>query len=126
MNTRELAEKSLRETIAQCEDRMKLLASVPGLENLEVPVAFCGTQLDFDNLKHDQIVLVMKALNGGKWTKTPAENGTINYTSKIGEVNIRCYQGEPPPNCKVVEYLEEIPEQIIPAKTVTKRKLVCT
>lgn len=126
MNTRELAEKSLREMISQCEGRLKLLASVPGLETLEVPVSFCGSMLDFDNLKHEQIALVMKVLNGGKWTKTPAANGTINYTSKVGGIDIRCYQGEPPPNCKVVEYFEEIPEEIIPAKTVTKRKLVCT
>ncbi len=32
---------------------------------------------------------------------------------------------KPPPNCKLIEYEEIIPQQIVPARTVKKFKLQC-
>jgi hypothetical protein len=126
MTTKQKLVEKLQFEIKQAQHRLAIVEAVPGLENIDVDASFCGDKIDFDNLPHAKIIEVVKALNSGKWSKTPAENGTVNYTTTVGEVDSRCWQGEPPPNCKIVEYLEEVPEQIIPAKVVTKRKLVCT
>ena len=126
MTTKQRLVEKLENEISQAQARLAMVEFVPGLDSIEIEASFFGDNIDFDNLPHDKIVQIIKALNAGKWTKTPAEEGTIHYSTTIEGVGIRCYKGEPPPNCKVVEYLEEVPEQVIPAKFVTKRKLVCT
>lgn len=125
MNTKEKLIARLQSDKSLLDERIRKIEQVPGLEKIDVEATFYGTDIDFDNLPHAKVLEVVKALNAGKWSKVPGDNGTVHYTSKIGDVGVRCYQGEPPPNCKIVEYLEEVPEQIIPAKLVTKRKLVC-
>lgn len=80
------------------------------------------SQIDLDNLSHEKVIEVIKAI-GGKWTKTPADGARIHYETEVSGVKFRCYSGEPPPNCKIVEVLETIPAQ--PERTVSVRKLVC-
>jgi hypothetical protein len=126
MNTKQKLIKRLNDEKVLLDERIRKLELVTGLDTIELDATFYGTDIDLDNLKHSQVLEVMKALNAGKWTKTPGDNGTVHYTTKLGEVSVRCYQGEPPPNCKIVEYLEEVPEQIIPARMIIKRKLQCT
>lgn len=125
MTTRQKLEQKIRDEIADLERRLKMIESVPGLESIELDASFFGDQIDFDHLEHDKVVTVMKALNAGKWSKTPADNATVHYETEFSGVKVRCYQGKPPPNCKIVEELQDVPEQIIPAKTITIRKLVC-
>lgn len=125
MNTKQKLIEKLKTEISIAQQRLAIVESVAGLESLDADATFCGNQIDFDNLPHAKIIEVVKAIKSGKWTKTPAENGTVTYTAKVGEVGVRCWRGEPPPNCKIVEYIEEVPEQIIPARIVTKKKLVC-
>lgn len=126
MKTKELIKKRLLDEIAVRAQQLTWLDSIPGLEQLDIGdinASFLyAHQLDLDNLTHAQVIEVIKAV-GGKWDKTPADNGCIDYQQKIGEFYIRMWRGAPPPNCKIVEYLEEIPAQ--PARTVTKRKLQC-
>jgi hypothetical protein len=86
-----------------------------------------GNSIDFDRMSHPEIVQVIRAL-GGKWKKdiSTGEAGRIDYTATIDGVNIRCYAGEPPPNCKIVDVLEEVPEvPAVPATVRTVKKLVC-
>lgn len=125
MNTKQKLIERLQNEITLAQNRIQKIESIAGLESLEIEATFFGTNIDFDNLPHAKVLEVFKALNAGKWSKTPGDNGTVHYATKIGEVDVRCWQGAPPPNCKIVEYLEEVPEEIIPAKLVTKRKLVC-
>lgn len=82
--------------------------------------------IDFDNLPHKEIVKVIRHF-GGKWKKTPASGvvGKIDYETEIDGVRIRCWSGEPPPSCKIVEVEELVPEQIIPASVRKVRKMVC-
>lgn len=125
MNTKEKLKNRLIEQIEALQTNLAALEEVEGLEELELEASFYGNQIDFDNISHENVVKVMRALKAGKWHKAPAENAAVHYTSTVSGVSIRCWNGVPPPNCKIVEYLEDVPEQIIPAKTVTKRKLVC-
>lgn len=88
-------------------------------------------QIDFDCLPHDQVIAVIKEF-GGKWEKF-VHGDKINYRATISGMKVRCWRGEPPPNCKVVEveeFVPEIPEvpavPAIPAGVRKVRKLVCS
>lgn len=98
----------------------------PTIEALGLTPSSCGAYLDFDCLPHEQVVLVLNAFHG-KWTKTPYDEGRIHYVrdEPIDGVTIRCWAGSPPPNCHVVEEEAEVPEQVIPAHTEMRRRLVC-
>jgi hypothetical protein len=82
-----------------------------------------GPGVDFDALKHDEVIKVIAEF-GGKWDKA-ANGDRIDYQTKIDGMVVRCYQGEPPPSCQVVEVEEFVPEYTIPASTRKVRKLVC-
>jgi hypothetical protein len=126
MNTKNAIKTRLLKQIEQAQQEIKKLDEIPGFEKIEIGdigYFFTEKQFDFDHLKREQIIDVIKAL-GGTWEKTPSSEGaTINYSQTINGYFIRMWEGEPPPNCKIIEYLEEIPAQ--PARTVTKRKLQC-
>jgi hypothetical protein len=93
------------------------------LESLEITGSWCNEKFDFDNLPHDKIVGVMLAF-GGTWYKSPgAAEGTIDYVSKVEGVTVRCWSGQPPPSCKIVEVVEEVPA--VPASKRIVRKLIC-
>lgn len=81
--------------------------------------SFCGNIIDFDNCTHPQVIQVIKAFPG-RWTKKPAGDAKIHYSNKFDGMTIRCYAGEPPPNCKIV--YEEV---TIPARTERRAKLIC-
>lgn len=111
-------------------------------EKLEAlpPSASLGTdKIDFDYLSHAEIIKVIRTL-GGKWKKTPnaiaatptREKGqSIDYEAEIDGVPVRCWAGEPPPSCRIVEVEEvipahDIPAQHVPEKRVKVKKMICT
>lgn len=75
--------------------------------------------IDFNSLAHDQVMKVVMRFPG-RWKREP--NGDrLDYTNKVSdEVTIRCYQGQPPPNCRV-----EYEEVHVPARTERRPKFVC-
>lgn len=84
-------------------------------------------KIDFDNLSHEQVMEVIKAFPG-RWKKEPNQ-GRVHYsivlrnaskTSELYEIVIRCYNGEPPPNCQIV--YEDVH---VPAQIVKRAKMVC-
>jgi hypothetical protein len=89
--------------------------------------SLCGDCIDFDRLEHSQVMEVIRSFPG-RWKKEP--NGErINYsitlrnTSRVAgltEIKLRCYAGEPPPNCQVI--YEDV---LVPAQTVRKPRLIC-
>lgn len=89
--------------------------------------SLCGDYIDFDGLEHSQVMEVIRSFPG-RWKKEP--NGErINYSitlrnsskvTELTEIKIRCYSGEPPPNCQVV--YEDVH---VPAQTVRRAKLIC-
>lgn len=81
--------------------------------------------IDFDNLKHEDTVKVMRNLRGGKWKKDYTGDNRVTYTTVVDGMNIRIWRGEPPPSCRIVEVEELVPERVIPAQVVKVRKLVC-
>lgn len=88
-----------------------------------------GSSVDFDNLEHKDVIRVVRSL-GGKWDKTTNSHAVageirVDYAREVDGVQVRCWAGKPPPSCRLVEYEEIIPEQIIPAKVVKRTKLVC-
>ena len=102
------------------------------LEHLEAfdllpDATISANHIDFDYLNHDQVLQVIKAFPG-RWKKEPVGE-KINYsntlrniskTSGYEEIIIRCYNGEPPPNCKI-----EYEEVLVPAHTERRAKMVC-
>lgn len=106
-----------------------LRAHAEQLEQLPEAYLFgLSDSFDFDNLTHDEVIKVIQTL-GGKWDKkqSASNSARIDYTATIDGILVRCYQGEPPPSCKLVEVEEDVPE--VPAQPATKRKvlkLVCT
>ena len=124
MTTKERFKQQLEAEIAQRQQMIAALDNL-GLENLDVPASLYGGQIDFDNLSHDKVIEVVKAI-GGKWDKTISYGTTeprIDYKTEKNGIKIRCYQGEPPPNCRIEDVLEVVPAQ--PERTVTVKKLVC-
>lgn len=122
MNTETLIEK-LREEIKNRAARIRWLRKhgekLSGLPN----ATLFQEKIDFDHLPHAQVIEVVRAL-GGKWKKSAGNTaGKVNYETTVDGVQVRCYEGEPPPSCKLVEVEEVIPAQ--PARTVKKFKMVC-
>jgi hypothetical protein len=74
---------------------------------------------DFENLKHPDVIRIISAFPG-KWKKEPAGDARVNYSTTFDGMQIRCYRGEPPANCKIV--YEEVE---IPARKERRAKLVC-
>ncbi len=87
---------------------------------------FSGDQVDFDRLEHADVVKVIRVV-GGKWKKEKGDGTDVHYNS-AGEFDgfkVRCWNGKPPPSCKIVEVEEYVPEQIIPASIRKVRKMIC-
>lgn len=118
----EYAVEQIHKTIEQLQGRIYWLEkNKERLSDLPEGQFFGQVCFDFDNLSHEQVIEVIKAI-GGKWEKE-LSSGTgdrINYKGELHGQVVRCYAGGPPPNCKVVEWAEEVP-----AQTIMRRKLVC-
>lgn len=100
------------------EKRRATLDSLP-----DRPFVF-EQQIDFNSLPHTQVVDVIKAF-GGKWDKSISSGGErVDYNTVCDGVAVRCWNGEPPPSCKIVE--EEVEVAAVPAHKKMVRKLVCT
>jgi hypothetical protein len=113
----------------ECADRRKKIKwLVEHQKQLEATAVEVGPSpmngLDFDHLPHAKVISVVRSL-GGKWKKTPTGDNRIHYTAEIDGMTVRCYAGEPPPSCKLVEVEVHVPAQVIPAHTVKKMKMVC-
>ena len=78
-----------------------------------------GMVLDLNYLTHDEIIKVIQIFPG-KWDKE-LNGARINYINR--EAKVRCYAGEPPPSCRLVEEEIEIPPQ--PARKEKRFRLVC-
>jgi hypothetical protein len=118
--------------LSEIEDRQKkikwLVEHRDKLQKTGVQLGSCvGDILDFDNLTHKEVIGVVRAL-GGKWKKTPNFNkaGRIDYQTEIDGMSVRCWAGEAPPSCKIVEVEELVPEQVIPAHVKKVRKMICS
>lgn len=116
----------LREECAERRAKMKwLIAQQDKLKDLP-PCTWAGEVLDFDNLKHAEVIKVVRAL-GGKWAKTPNSHtaGAIDYNGELAGKRVRCWAGEAPPSCRLIEVEEHVPEKVIPAHTVKKMVMKC-
>ena len=81
-----------------------------------------GIYVDLDNLPHAQIMQAVKEFPG-VWKKN--SNGSrVDYVRNMEDgVSLRCWCGEPPPSCWIVETLVSVPAQ--PATTRIERTIVC-
>jgi hypothetical protein len=81
---------------------------------------YCGLQLDFNNLTREQSLIVISTLRAGKWQKS-VNGENIDYETQIDGVTVRLWAAGPPDSCRVIEV-----EEIVPATTITRRRLVCS
>jgi hypothetical protein len=113
--------KSMRDDIKQRQEVLRwILKHEHIFSELPFEAKFYGGQVDFDNLTHDKIRLVLKTFKAGKWVKTPMDGGKVNYETQLDGMRIRCWAGDPPPNCRIVEEVVHIP-----ARTEIVKRLVC-
>jgi hypothetical protein len=91
-------------------------------ENGIVPSLFYGN-FDFDQLSHEKVIHVIQEFPG-RWVKTLNATGAhIDYTLNVDGRQLRCYMGEPPPSCRIIEVDEVVPAQ---PETIRKvKKLEC-
>lgn len=126
MNENKTTKERVEEQIARKEREItrlrELLEQFPRLGDLQYDISPWGSTMDFDNLKHPEIIKVISVL-GGKWKKEPGDNGRVNYEATINGQRFRCWQGEPPPSCRIIEEEVIVPAQ--PERRETRRKLVC-
>ena len=79
------------------------------LDSLPCQPNFYQKHLDFDNLNHAEVILVMQAFPCGKWTKDPMGE-RVTYTGIYDGIKVRCWAGEAPPSCKIIEERVLVPE----------------
>ena len=122
----ETAIQLLNASIAQLARRRDWIAIHADLiEQVDVIPSGYDMVFDFDYLTHDKIILVIQ-LFPGKWEKS-LDGEKITYTrEEVEGVTIRCYRGEPPPSCKIVEEEVVVPEHVVPETKKLVRKLVCS
>jgi|ERR1700722_1194732 len=106
--------------------RAAILLLQPQIDAIGLAPELCGEYLDYNHLPHSDVILVISGF-GGKWTKTLQDEGRINYVrdEQINGLNIRCWYGQPPPNCQIIEEEVDVPEEIRPAHKEIRRRLVC-
>ena len=119
----------LREKVASLNRRIEwLIEHTDQMEQCpEASISLLFDTMDFDLLSHAEVVKVLLAFPG-YWNKKIDENDgkpTIHYTQEVDGITVRCWHGQPPPSCRIVEESVEIPETVIPAHKEIKRKLVC-
>ena len=108
---------ALNQKVEWLRQHREKLAEVP-----KISIGWMDT-IDFDNLTHSEVIQVIQAL-GGTWSKElNADKTKVDYTATIDGESVRCWAGEPPPSCRIVQVEEVIPAQ--PARTQMVSKLVC-
>lgn len=95
------------------------------LEKANVGFSHYSNNIDFDSLKRPDLLRVIKAF-GGRWDKSPGYNGGLTYTRRelLDGLNLRCWNGEPPASCKIIETVKWVK---VPAKRERQvtRTVVC-
>ena len=103
-----------RETLVKLNLRPSIFTSYDGV-----------SYVDFDRLERPDVLRVIKAFPG-KWSKSPGWDGGLNYTNDkpVDGCKVRCYNGEPPAGCKIVE---TVTYNRVPARRerVVTRTVVC-
>lgn len=98
-------------------DNADKLEQLPG-------ATICGSYIDFDRLEHADVIKVIRTF-GGKWKKSLNGTERVDYERKLDcGITLRCWNGKPPPSCRVVEIEEEVPEQVIPAKPAEPERII--
>ena len=118
MNALEQLQFQLENEQQALNKRHLALIALPELSKLTLDVLWTSSSIDFDFLLHEQVIEVIKVI-GGKWTKE-VSGTAINYTTTKNETKIQCWQGAPPPNCKIV-----VRDEFVPAHTRQVRTIEC-
>lgn len=96
------------------------------LEAVPEGATFWNGRLDLNTPKHEETVKLIRAV-GGKFKKEPGCNPhSIDYTGELDGIPVKAWCGEPPPSCRIVEVEELVPETLIPAHIVKRKKMVCS
>jgi hypothetical protein len=93
------------------------------IESLECTPSIWNENIDFDYPSHADAIKIIRHF-GGRWNKSYLAN-RVNYTQIADGMTLRLYEGEPPPSCRIVEEMVDVPETVIPARRELVKKLVC-
>jgi hypothetical protein len=117
-------ENSRRDKFDKCVSWLQTHAEELDAAGVEAEIYTYTNSIDFNNLPHNKIVKVMVIVKGGEWKKEYRDN-VIDYTTTVGGLSFRCWAGEPPSNCILVEELVVIPSTYVPEHTEKRLKLQC-
>lgn len=85
---------------------------------------YSSTQIDINDLEHDEALRVMRALSAGRWErKESGVEGKLDYTTEIDGWTVRLWAAGPPDSCRVVEEEYEIPA--VPASIGKRKRVIC-
>src|ERR1035438_1585713 len=120
--------QTIKEEITTLQDLLaKLLPYENQLEDVVKP-SFYVDYIDFNYPTRESVIKILLAL-GGSWAKTIGANkNTITYTrtEPLDGMNLRIWCGAPPPSCRIVKVIKQIPETLVPAHEETCEELICT
>jgi len=124
-NVLKIALDQEKATVKNCRKRIALLRRfAPEIKALGIVPSGCQSYIDFDNLKHEEVIKALK-LWPGQWSKEYTESARITYSLSGDGYTVRCWNGEPPPNCKLVKEIVTVPSRYVPEHTEERLKLVC-
>lgn len=122
--------KELEDEIVNIQKKLTALAEIePKMQGYEkdFSIGFGNypASIDFDYPGREQVIELIQHFKAGKWDKQLSNSeGKIDYINKtMVSLPVRIYGAEPPPSCKIVEEVYDIPAR--PATTGVRRKVVC-
>jgi hypothetical protein len=122
------SENTILDMEAEMAQRRKVLdwvrRNAAKLDSLPFAPRFWNGFCDYDSLKHTEVVQVILAFPCGHWLKE-SMGETVNYIGHFDGVTVRCWAGEAPPSCQIVEEKVLVPERWVPERWETVRRLVC-
>lgn len=97
-----------------------IIALIP--EELQERVQPYGkTQIDIDNLTHEESLSTMRALRAGRWDRSESGvEGRLDYRAEIDGIIVRLWAAAPPDSCRVIEE-----EYEIPASRMVRKRIIC-
>lgn len=127
-STAQLQIRNMRRTIASQEKLIQFLEENEAFFEQEGfdygAFTICeNAYLNFNALSHEASLKVIK-VTGARFEKSYNDE-SITYKANRDGFIVQIYCGKPPEACKIVEEEVEVPEQVVPAHKVIRKKIVC-
>jgi hypothetical protein len=106
--------------LANQETVERICAAIPDIDGMMISA--CDEWIQISSPNREDVLSVMRALSAGRWERevSSADSTKIDYETKIDGFRVLLFCAEPPESCSIIEETIEIP-----AKTITRKTIVC-